>query len=100
MDTDFINDKKLRERINVSIEYIFALYEDAKDNESKEFKKETYRVIILYTVSIIEALLFSIYHQMEDRLCRTDYKDIVELNKQYKHAGHEGSIVISVRINA
>ena len=97
MDTDFIGDDKLRERINVSIEYIFALYEDAKDNESIEFQKETYRVIILYTVSIIEALLFSIYHELDEFLYRTDYKDTVELKEQYTHTVHVGSVIVATR---
>ena len=64
MDLAFIVDHSLRQRIEDSIEYIYTLYEDSKQSDKNElYITETYRVIILYTVSIIEAVLFYIYEK-------------------------------------
>ena len=56
-ELDFISDATLRKRVEDSIEYIYVLFDDAKKTENKLFQEETYRVIVLYVVSIIEAIL-------------------------------------------
>lgn len=61
-DLDFIKDKELRKTLEDSIEYIYALFEQSKDSKQKKsYQEETYRVIILYVVSAIEAILLYFY---------------------------------------
>lgn len=97
MDFEFIKDSALRKKIEDSVEYIFALYEEAKRGDKNElFKTETFRVIILYTVSIIEAVLLYIYHQRESRMVKEEHKEIQTLENQYKNTHVEGRVVVSV----
>jgi hypothetical protein len=48
----FINSTSLRKTIEDSIEYINIIFNLAKNNKSKIYKEETYRVIILYVIAI------------------------------------------------
>lgn len=58
MEIGFISDSELQDRINNAIEFIFTQYEESKTNNNNRYREETYRIIILYVVSVIEALLF------------------------------------------
>lgn len=102
MELAFITDLVLRQRIEGSVEYIYALYENTKSNEERTlYHTETYRVIILYTVSIIEAVLFYIYEKKNFEICKTEYKDIVHLPESYKNINSankssDGRVVIAL----
>ena len=94
MDTDFITDRTLQKRVDESITYIFALYFDAQDNQSKEFETETCRVIILYTISIIEALLHQVYEVIPQNITKESLRDTRELGGGYQHAANKHCEVI------
>ncbi len=98
MDFDFIKDSDLRKKIEDSVEYIYAAYEESKKKDKSElFRTETFRVIVLYTVSIIEAVLFDIYHQQDKRLIKEEYKETISLPKEYIHTKIEnGTIAVVV----
>lgn len=97
MDLAFIVDHSLRQRIEDSIEYIYTLYEDSKQSDKNElYITETYRVIILYTVSIIEAVLFYIYEKRGSVLTKTEYKEKEYLVETYRNDKVPGKLVIAV----
>ncbi|MDO8743182.1 MAG: hypothetical protein Q7J30_01310, partial [Candidatus Azambacteria bacterium] len=54
---DFIQDNELRKTIENAIQYIYIIFDQAKDSKSELYKEETYRVIVLYVISVIEAIL-------------------------------------------
>lgn len=98
MRADFIQDKKLQKRVEDSLDYIFTLYETTKKQINSDiYIQETYRVLILYCASIIEALLFELYHQGEQRILRTEYKDPQVLSDQYRNSKLKGTVVIATR---
>lgn len=85
-DLDFITDKQLRENLENSIEYIYALYEQSKGADQKPlYKEETYRVIILYVISAIEAVLLFFYKQQEEKIKSQKYKFINPLPSDFIH---------------
>ncbi len=97
MELAFITDAQLRQRIEDSIEYIYALYEESKHSDKNElYQTETYRVIILYTVSIIEAVLFYIYEKRGSVLTKTEYKEREYLHESYKNSKVSGKLVVAV----
>lgn len=98
MDTAFIKNKAAKARIDDSITYIFALYKDARNNQSKSFQTETCRVIILYTISIIEALLHEAYAIVPEKITKEIYKDPRIIDGGYTHrANKDCSVVLNVR---
>ncbi len=97
MELTFISDPILRQRIEDSIEYIYALYEESKQSDkNKLFQTETYRVIILYTVSVIEAVLFYVYEKRGVFITKTEYKEKRYLPSTYLNTKVEGKIAILV----
>lgn len=101
-DLEFIKDKELRETLENAIEYIYALFENSKNNEQKElYKEETYRVIILYVISAIEAVLLYFYKERGEKMEYPEYKFITLLPKEYIHIGRKGlPVVIAVQEKA
>lgn len=98
MKADFISDDKLRRRIENSAEYILALYIEARSSKYVSYQSETYRVIILYCVSIIEALLYEIHNQLEEKITKTEYKDVYDLPQHFKNTEFpEGTVAVAVR---
>lgn len=94
-ELDFIKDKELRKKLEDSIEYIYALFEQSKDDGQKKlYQEETYRVIILYIVSAIEAVLLYFYKVRGEKIEQTEYKFIQALPLQYGHIGKPGLPVI------
>lgn len=92
---DFIQDAELRKTLTDSIEFIYALFEQSKGNGQKDlYKEETYRVIVLYVVSAIEALLLYIYKTRGEKLQYSDYKYIQILPKEFEHKDKIGSPVV------
>lgn len=98
-DLDFIKDDELRKRIEDSIEYIYALFEQSKGNKQKEFyQEETYRVIILYVVSAIEAILLYFYKTRGEKIEYIEYKFVQTLPSKYRYNGKTGlPVVIAVQ---
>lgn len=86
-DLDFIKDKELRKTLEDSIEYIYALFEQSKNAEQKRsYQEETYRVIILYVVSAIEAVLLYFYKTRGEKITSLEYKYPSPLPLEYKHS--------------
>lgn len=98
-DLDFINDQKLRKTLEDSIEYIYALYERSKsDGLHKLYQEETYRVIILYVVSAIEAILFYFYKVRGEKIQYAEYKFVQALPLKYEHIEKKGlPVVVAVQ---
>ncbi|HCC83558.1 TPA: hypothetical protein DEP96_01795 [Candidatus Uhrbacteria bacterium] len=96
---DFVTDDKLRKTLEISLEYIFRLHNRSVDEtESSFYKEETCRVIILYVISFIEAILLFIYRTRGDKMERFEYKYIQHLPSEYKHKGRiNHPVVIAVQ---
>ncbi len=77
---DFIKDTALRKTLEDSIEYIYALFEQSKiAGQKKLYQEETHRVIILYVVSAIEAVLLYFYKVRGEKIEYTEYKFVQTL---------------------
>lgn len=98
-DLNFIEDKELRKTLEDSIEYIFALFKQSKDISQKEiYREETYRVIILYVVSVIEAVLLYFYKVRGEKIVYTEYTFVQTLPLEYEHREKIGlPVVIAVQ---
>lgn len=98
-DLDFIKDAELRKTLEDSIEYIYALFERSKDDEQKElYKEETNRVIILYVISAIEAVLLYFYKARGEKIEYLEYKFVQTLPPEYGHSGKTGlPVVVAVQ---
>lgn len=98
-ELDFIKDKELRDTIENSIEYIYALFEQTSKGEQKQlYIDETYRVIILYVISAIEAILMYFYKVRKEKIERIEYKFVSPLPKGYKHEDKSSlPVVIAVQ---
>jgi len=97
MNLEFIKDEALRQRTEDSIEYLYTLYEESKgDDKNDLYRTETYRVIILYTVSIIEALLFYIYERKGVVIMKIEHKERITLPNSYKNKTVGGKICVLV----
>lgn len=98
-DLGFIKDRELRKTLEDSIEYIYALFEQSKKDEQKTlYQEETYRVIILYVVSAIEAVLLYFYKVRGEKIEYSEYKFVQTLPMQYGHLDKVGlPVVIAVQ---
>ena len=100
MDTlDFIKDPALRKTLEDSIEYIYALFEQSKaDGQKSLYQEETYRVIILYVVSAIEAVLLYFYKVRGEKIEHYEYRFVQTLPTEYQHSKKDGlPIVVAVQ---
>lgn len=94
-DLDFIEDTALRKTLDNSIDYIYALFKQSKDKEQTElYKEETNRVIILYVVSAIEAVLLYFYKVRGEKITYPEYRFVESLPERYIHKDKEGSPVV------
>jgi hypothetical protein len=94
-DLDFIKDKELQKTLEDSIEYIYALFEQSKDDKQKAlYREETYRVIILYVVSAIEAVLLYFYKERGEKIEYLEYKFVQTLPAEYAHRAKVGLPVV------
>lgn len=98
-DLGFIKDVELRKTLEDSIEYIYALFERSKDDGQKElYKEETHRVIVLYVISAIEAVLFYFYKERGEKIEYSEYKFIQTLPSEFIHSEKKGlPVVIAVQ---
>ncbi len=93
-DLDFITDADLKKTLEDSIEYLYVLFADSKNGKNALFAEETHRVIILYIVSIIEAVLLYIFKKKDNEIIKIEYKHIVSLLSEYTYVGKKDSIVV------
>lgn len=100
-DLDFITDATLRKTVKDSIDYIYVLFEELKGKTAnKLYQEETHRVIILYVVSVIEAILLYLYKKGEYEMTYLDYKYINTLPEGYRHDTCPGSrVIVAVQKN-
>lgn len=100
-DLDFITEATLRKTIKDSIDYTYVLFEELKNKTgNKLYQEETYRVIVLYVISVIEAVLFYLYKKCGYEMTYLDYKYVNQLPVGYHHKDAQGAqIVIAVRRN-
>jgi len=98
-DLDFITDSTLRKTIEDSIEYTSVLFKETEEeSKSTLYKEETYRVIILYTIAIIEAVLLYLYKKSGDEITYFEYKFIKQLPSEYHHTKESNfSVIIAVQ---
>src|SRR3989344_8446625 len=99
VDLDFIKDAGLRKTLEDSIDYVYALFEQSKaDGQKKLYQEETYRVIILYVVQAIEAVMFYFYKVREEKIEFVEYKFVQTLPAQYGHGDKAGlPVVVAVQ---
>ncbi|MDP3988685.1 MAG: hypothetical protein Q8P93_00395 [bacterium] len=94
-DLDFIADPTLRKKVEDSIEYIYLLFEELKKREGNDlYHEETRRVIVLYTVATIEAVLLYLYKKHGEEITYLDYKFVQALSEKYKHESDRVATVV------
>lgn len=95
---EFISDGDLRIKLENSIEFIYSLFERSKiEKEVPLYKEETYRVIILYVISVIEAILLYFYKERGEKIEHFEYK-YPERLMDYCHKEKQNfEVVVAVR---
>jgi hypothetical protein len=91
---NFITDDDLRDKVQKSIHYILVLVGDLDKNKDVLYKEESNRVIILYVISIIEAILFFFYEQGQEKIMKTKYVSITNLPKKYSDNTKSGQQLV------
>lgn len=92
---DFIADKELRKTLEDSIEFVYTLHEGSKAADSNFlYQEETCRVIILYIISAIEAVLLYFFKLRNDKIEKKEYKCIQQMPAEYSHSEKIGSRVV------
>jgi hypothetical protein len=91
---DFLESKELKRTIEDSIQYMYIIFEDAKDSENPLYKEETYRVIVLYVISIIEAILLYVLKKRDDKIMHSQYKYVTAINPSFRHSELPNSTVV------
>jgi len=95
---DFVKDRALKRTIEDSIQYLYLIFEQAKDSGSSLYKEETYRVIVLYVISIIEAILLYVLKKRGEKMTYTKYRYANPLPKSFKNSDvPEGIVVVVVQ---
>jgi hypothetical protein len=95
---EFIIDKELEKTLEKSIAYIYSLTNQLSYKNNRLDQEETRRVIILYTVSTIEAILFYFYKEHGERITTTEYTSVQYLSKDYSHVKKNNlPVVIAVQ---
>jgi hypothetical protein len=99
-DLGFITDAGLRRTLVDSIEYMYALYSQSKSGgENNLYLEETYRVIVLYAVSAIEALLLYLYKVRGEAIQCIEYKYLQPLPASFSHSDKKGCpVVVAVQV--
>ncbi|MBU1104559.1 hypothetical protein KJ664_01510 [Patescibacteria group bacterium] len=97
-ELDFLKDTDLKRTIEDSIQYIQIIFKLAKNSKSNLYKEETYRVIVLYVVSIIEAVLLYILNTRNEKINYIDYKHTSPISEKFKHVDlPDDTVVIAVQ---
>lgn len=95
----FIQEEVLREKVSNSITYSYLLFHEVNTSNSSNdiFKEETYRVIILYIISSIEAILLYLYKKRPERMTCVEYKHVNHLTSGFTHREKEGEVIVAVK---
>ena len=98
-DFGFIKDKDLRKTLEDSIEYVYLLFEKSvNDAENSLYQKETRRVIILYVISTIEAILLYFYKVRDEKIKKFEYKFLQKLPVEFSYKGKkDASVIVAVQ---
>lgn len=98
-DLDFIKDEDLRNTLDNSIEFIYVLHKRSKDEgQNKLYQEEIYRIIILYVVSVIEAVLLYFYKVRGEKIEYTEYKCVQTLPPEFENSKKRGlPVVVAVQ---
>lgn len=95
---NFITDKDLRDRVEKSVRYTLVLFKDSDKNSDAVHREEANRVIVLYVISIIEAIIFFFYEQSKEKIMKTEYVNITNLPDTYSDISKPGfQLVIATR---
>lgn len=95
---DFITDTTIRNKIEEAIETNSFLYLMERDHKfDAGTSKEIRRIIILYSASIIEAILLFLYKKKKFSSQKTYYSEIHTLPTKYQQ-NNESRIVIATQI--
>lgn len=91
----FIENEKLRKTLEESMWFISALGVDLKsDNRNALYREETCRVIILYVVSSIEAVLLYLYKRRGEKMVKSEYRHVHQLPNAYAYGRKTGARVV------
>mgnify|MGYP001599166181 CR=1 FL=1 len=97
-DLLFISDVSLRKKIIESIETISGLYLVEKDSKyPKELTREVRRIIILYSASIIEALLLFLYKKSKYHIENIEYKEVFQLPSGFQ-SENKSKLIIAKQV--
>lgn len=97
LDLNFISDRSLQKTIESAIEYIVSLLTlTEEDGRNSLFIEETYRVIILYVASIIEAIFLHCFKEKGHSILYTEYKHVKKLPGAFHYLNDNGSVIIAV----
>lgn len=95
---DFIQDNKLRKTIKDAIQYIYIIFDQVKDSKNILYKEETYRVIILYVISVIEAILLYVLKLRNEQITYIEYKYVTSLPEEFSHSKiPQNSVIVAVQ---
>lgn len=96
----FIKNSTLRKTIEDSIKYMQVICDETQaDNKSKIYKEETHRVIILYIVAVIEAILLYVLKERNNKIFSLIYKNPHEISKKIKHLDYPNNkLITAIRI--
>ena len=93
-ELSFIKDKELKRIIEDSIQYISLIFDNTKKSSNNLYKEETYRVIILYVISIIEAILLYILKRRREKITYVQYKFANPVQESFRHTELPYSTVV------
>ncbi len=93
-ELDFIEDAELRKIIDDAIQYIYIIFHQAKNSDNALYKEETYRVIVLYIISIIEAILLYVLKIENKHITKIEYKFPTPFSNKFIHKDIPDSPVI------
>ncbi len=97
-ELDFIKDKELKRTVEDSIQYLSLIFDNAEKSNSNLYKEETYRVIILYVISIIEAILLYVLKKRDQKITHIQYKYVSSVEGSFMHSKlPESPVVIAVQ---
>ncbi len=95
---DFILDESLRKTIEDAIQYIYIIFDQTETSDSALYKEETYRVIVLYVISVIEAVLLYVLKTRGEKIEYIDYKYVTSLPRGFIHKEvPENPVVVAVQ---
>lgn len=83
MDQRISTSEHLPERVKNALEFIFVLYDETKTLANPKHKTEKYRTIVLYTISVLEAVLFAAYESKARKIKKCEYRRKQALPKNY-----------------